>query len=73
MKVKCPTCKKRVEYSSSNPHRPFCCERCRMIDLGEWADESYSIPLNVPNEHELDDADGLESPLNRPFKTDYEN
>ena len=42
--VKCPTCKNNVELTSASPYRPFCCERCRLIDLGEWANESHSIP-----------------------------
>ena len=42
--VKCPTCEKEQEWDSSNPHRPFCSERCKMIDLGAWANEEYSIP-----------------------------
>lgn len=35
--VKCPTCDKSVEWNSNNAFRPFCCERCKLIDLGEWA------------------------------------
>ena len=42
--VKCPTCKKDVEWTSTSRYRPFCSERCRLIDLGEWASESHSIP-----------------------------
>lgn len=42
--VKCPACGKRVEWSQQNPWRPFCCERCKIIDLGAWADESYRVP-----------------------------
>lgn len=42
-KVKCPTCEKEIEWSTKNPYRPFCCKRCKLIDLGNWADESYSI------------------------------
>jgi len=42
--VTCPTCKKRVKWTSSNPNRPFCSERCKLIDLGEWADEAHTIP-----------------------------
>ncbi|MDH3325445.1 MAG: DNA gyrase inhibitor YacG [Gammaproteobacteria bacterium] len=41
--VKCPTCEKEVEWSPENKYRPFCCERCKLIDLGAWADEKYSI------------------------------
>lgn len=43
MKVKCPTCGKSIEYSPKNPWRPFCSERCKLIDLGAWASEDYVI------------------------------
>ncbi len=46
MKVKCPTCRKEIEYSVTNPNRPFCSERCQLIDLGQWADETYAIPVS---------------------------
>lgn len=42
--VPCPTCRKSVEWSSKNSFRPFCSERCKLIDLGEWASEGHSIP-----------------------------
>lgn len=42
--VTCPTCNKRVKWTQSNPDRPFCSERCRLIDLGAWADEQHAIP-----------------------------
>jgi len=42
LKVKCPTCRREVEWDN-NPHRPFCCERCRLIDLGAWTQERYRI------------------------------
>jgi len=42
--VKCPTCEKPVEWKQENLHRPFCSERCKLIDLGAWADESHRIP-----------------------------
>ena len=48
--VACPTCKKLSLYSSSNPFRPFCSERCKMIDLGDWANENYKIPDKKPAE-----------------------
>jgi endogenous inhibitor of DNA gyrase (YacG/DUF329 family) len=41
--VSCPTCQKPVEWSAKNPWRPFCSERCKLIDLGEWADEGHRI------------------------------
>jgi len=40
--IKCPQCHTVVTWQD-NPHRPFCSERCQLIDLGQWADESYSI------------------------------
>ena len=42
--VKCPHCGTSLVYSTDNPFRPFCSERCKMIDLGQWADENYKIP-----------------------------
>lgn len=47
MQVNCPTCRKLIVWSSENPHRPFCCERCKLIDLGEWAAEDKRIPGEV--------------------------
>lgn len=44
--VRCPTCHKLVPYTSSNPFRPFCSERCKLIDLGAWAKEERTIPSN---------------------------
>lgn len=41
----CPECGKYCIYTIENPYRPFCCERCKTIDLGAWATESYRIPL----------------------------
>lgn len=43
--VACPTCGAAAAYDPANPWRPFCSERCRSIDLGAWASESYRIPL----------------------------
>jgi endogenous inhibitor of DNA gyrase (YacG/DUF329 family) len=48
--VICPNCKKKVAYSQTNPFRPFCSERCKLIDLGAWADEKYRIPLQVTSQ-----------------------
>lgn len=50
-RVACPKCQKAVEWSSDNPYRPFCSERCKLIDFGAWANEEHSIPGNP----ELDD------------------
>jgi hypothetical protein len=41
--VKCPTCAKPVTWVAEEKFRPFCCERCRLIDLGEWVMEEKKI------------------------------
>jgi len=43
--VDCPTCKKKVVWTNESKFRPFCSDRCQKIDLGAWADESYTIPV----------------------------
>jgi uncharacterized protein len=50
--VNCPQCDKIVVWSTANPHRPFCSERCKLIDLGQWATESYRIPEAEKQEDE---------------------
>jgi endogenous inhibitor of DNA gyrase (YacG/DUF329 family) len=42
--VNCPACGKPAPFHASNPFRPFCSERCRLIDLGQWANEGYRVP-----------------------------
>jgi len=42
--VKCPTCRRDVEWSPASQYRPFCSDRCRLIDLGEWLSEQHRIP-----------------------------
>lgn len=42
--VACPTCGKPVTWTEEAKWRPFCSERCRLIDLGEWLQESHRIP-----------------------------
>lgn len=42
LRVKCPICRKVTEWYN-NPYRPFCSERCKLIDLGRWASEEYRI------------------------------
>ncbi|MCJ8340488.1 MAG: DNA gyrase inhibitor YacG [Pseudomonadales bacterium] len=54
VKVPCPQCKKKLIWSSDNPHRPFCCERCKLIDLGAWASGDYQIAAEMnPDEEEF--------------------
>jgi endogenous inhibitor of DNA gyrase (YacG/DUF329 family) len=48
--VPCPQCGKIIEWTPSSRWRPFCSERCKLIDLGAWATEAYRIPLATPPE-----------------------
>ncbi|KJZ16552.1 MULTISPECIES: DNA gyrase inhibitor YacG [Halomonas] len=43
LKVACPQCRKEVLWTPENSYRPFCSKRCRLIDLGAWADGSHRI------------------------------
>ena len=43
--VTCPQCGRNVVWDAANRNRPFCSERCRLIDLGGWASENYRIPV----------------------------
>jgi len=53
--VNCPTCQKQVEWIEANKYRPFCCERCKLVDFGEWANERHSIAgAPVFSEEDLD-------------------
>jgi endogenous inhibitor of DNA gyrase (YacG/DUF329 family) len=42
-RVKCPTCRREIDWANT-PFRPFCSERCRLIDLGAWLSEKHAIP-----------------------------
>jgi uncharacterized protein len=55
-KVKCPTCGRETEYSTENGFRPFCSERCKLIDFGAWADEEFALPAQTESltEEDLD-------------------
>lgn len=43
MQVTCPHCNRRCDWHG-NPWRPFCSERCKLIDLGAWFEEKHAIP-----------------------------
>ncbi len=54
----CPQCNQPTTLSSDNRWRPFCSERCKLLDLGEWFGERYTVPVDNP-EGDLDqDNDG---------------
>jgi len=55
--VLCPTCKRPVPWTPEQAFKPFCCERCKLIDLGEWAMEEKRIPgesLTLENDSDED-------------------
>jgi uncharacterized protein len=53
--VPCPRCGAAAAYAPANRWRPFCGERCRLIDLGDWAAERYRVPESgTPPEADAD-------------------
>jgi uncharacterized protein len=56
VEVRCPICHRPVVWEG-NPNRPFCSERCRLIDFGGWASEEYVVPDESVLDPETIDAD----------------
>ena len=54
--VACPRCGAQVAWSPENRYRPFCSERCKLIDLGDWAMEKYRVA--VEEDKDAPDAEG---------------
>lgn len=52
--VTCPQCGKEHQWDTSNRSRPFCSERCKLIDLGKWANEEYRVEQREPDFPEAD-------------------
>ncbi|HEY3808860.1 MAG TPA: DNA gyrase inhibitor YacG [Steroidobacteraceae bacterium] len=48
VRLSCPTCQREISWSEQYPHRPFCSERCRLIDLGAWLSEQHAIADEEP-------------------------
>ncbi|MEY1662605.1 DNA gyrase inhibitor YacG [Isoalcanivorax beigongshangi] len=48
--VECPHCHTQVPWGPQSPFRPFCSERCKLIDLGDWAAERHAIPAETPDD-----------------------
>jgi len=46
--MNCPICKKEVGIKDAEA--PFCSERCRLIDLGNWASDKYVVPTDEKDE-----------------------
>lgn len=55
--IKCPRCKQPIIWEN-NPYRPFCSEKCKLIDLGKWAEEKYRVPgekINTDSDQKEED------------------
>jgi endogenous inhibitor of DNA gyrase (YacG/DUF329 family) len=53
--VTCPQCRKEHAWDSANRYRPFCSERCKLIDLGKWANEEYRVEQPERNDGNQED------------------
>ena len=65
MKLKCPICKQPVD-SETTAEFPFCSERCRERDLGNWAMEKYKVAAPMMDESELEEIETDEQPHPKP-------
>ncbi|MCB1664222.1 MAG: DNA gyrase inhibitor YacG [Pseudomonadales bacterium] len=59
LKVNCPTCNEIVVWSQDNPYRPFCSQRCKMIDFGDWASERHVIAGESVSQQDDDEENDL--------------
>ena len=59
--ITCPQCGGPSLWDESNKARPFCCDRCKLIDLGAWASESYQIPVQPSDEAYEDYSSGYDA------------
>ena len=61
--VSYPRCGAQVAWSTENPYRPFCSERCKLIDLGDWAMEKYRVAVeedkDEPDAEQQDEGSGI--------------
>jgi endogenous inhibitor of DNA gyrase (YacG/DUF329 family) len=56
-KVPCPRCGAPAAFGPENKWRPFCSERCKIIDLGDWAAERYRVPVEEQKDQSAKDED----------------
>ncbi|MBA3660904.1 MAG: DNA gyrase inhibitor YacG [Gammaproteobacteria bacterium] len=54
--ITCPTCKKTSVWDTQNAFRPFCSERCKLIDLGDWASEKHRVAGDPVSNQDEDDT-----------------
>jgi len=63
--VKCPSCAKRVAWVAESRWRPFCSERCKLIDLGAWAAERHVVPGTPDDTMHDETSDGTAASTTR--------
>ncbi len=56
MEKRCPTC--RATVAAGTPTAPFCCERCRLLDLGSWLDGRYRVAGSAEEDARPSESDG---------------
>ena len=61
----CPICNKPAARAG-NPYRPFCSERCKLIDFGAWANEEYAVPAEEAPPPPEDSPQGTTAPGEEP-------
>lgn len=57
MRIRCPTCHREEDVPDEFQWRPFCSRRCKIIDLGNWLDEVYSVSLPLDDKAGRDDEE----------------
>jgi uncharacterized protein len=71
-KITCPQCHAETSFSPDNPYRPFCCERCKLLDLGSWADGRYSIAEPLDPAAAMEAAGDVDKNLAEEDSTEYD-
>ena len=57
--VKCPQCQKNVTWDVNAEWKPFCTERCKLIDLGDWAEGNHKIAGKSEVNNDSEDTDSF--------------
>jgi uncharacterized protein len=70
MEVKCPRCGNIAQFAPENKYRPFCSQRCAVLDLGAWADEKYRVPDSVQESESVNENSDDDSTPNTNFPGD---
>ncbi|MCE5312886.1 MAG: DNA gyrase inhibitor YacG [Nitrospiraceae bacterium] len=61
MQIRCPSCNTKTTWQE-NPFRPFCSERCKLVDLGKWAAEEYRIESSTQDEDQESNSQVIHDP-----------